>query len=215
MKKIKFMLVTGLVLFLMTYQGYAQKSVEEKDFRFTVKTNPLSALGGPLYITIIPLTAEYKVLFEAKTLEKQSIQFGVGYLGSSPLVAAIGNLEGDTSVVASGIRGQIWYKFFLTDDPAPEGFYLGPHFSYASAKIMNNKIKDEYFVASKMNLDVIFGYQVITKGGFALDIYAGLGLKIKSFDANKFDLGTTFDDWKLKNLTSVGIPFGFSFGYAF
>jgi hypothetical protein len=80
---------------------------------------------------------------------------------------------------------------------------------------MNNKIKDEYFTATKMNLDVVFGYQVITKGGFTLDIYAGLGLKIRSFETDKFDLGTTFDEWKLKDLTSVGFPFGFTFGYAF
>jgi hypothetical protein len=107
MKKIEFLLVSGFMLLLITNPGYSQRSGEEKDFRFTVKTNPLSALGGPLFITIIPLTAEYKVLFEAKTTEKQSIQFGVGYLGSSPLVSAIGNLEGDTSIVAKGIRGQI------------------------------------------------------------------------------------------------------------
>jgi hypothetical protein len=215
MKKAPFLLIISLTFLFLASAVFAQGTGGEKDFKFTIKTNPLSALGGPLYITIIPITAEYKVLFEARTFEKQSVQFGVGYLGSSPLVAAFGNLEGDTTVIASGIRGQVWYKFFLTDEKAPRGFYIGPHFSYASAKVMNNKVREKYFMASKLNVDVVFGYQVITKGGFALDIYTGLGLKVRSYDAVNFNLGDTFKDWELNNKTTIGVPFGFTFGYAF
>jgi hypothetical protein len=216
MKKVKYLLIVGLVSIFTGSPVLAQESASAKDIRFTIKTNPLSAMGGPLFVAwVVPLTAEYKVYFEAQTLAKQSVQIGLGYLGSSPLVATIGDLQGDTSIVSSGFRGQLWYKFFLTDDDAPSGFYVGPHVSYASAKLKNSEKPDEYFKATKLNIDVILGYQVISKGGFALDIYTGLGLKNKTFNTSAFNMNETFEDWKLNNKTSIGVPIGFSFGYAF
>lgn len=216
MKKTVFLLITSLVFISLASPVSAQGTGGEKDFRFTIKTNPLSALGGPLFIAgIVPLTAEYKVYFEARTAEKQSVQLGLGYLGSSPLVTSIADLSTDTSIVSTGVHGQLWYKFFLTSENAPDGFYIGPHLSYATAKIKNNKENDKYFTASKLNISCVFGYQLITKGGFALDIYTGLGIKNKKFSSTGFDLGDTFSDWKLDNRTTIGVPFGFSFGYAF
>jgi hypothetical protein len=216
MKKAKFLLIIGLAFLFTGSPVLAQQSTADKDFRFTIKTNPLSALGGPLFVAwIIPLTAEYKVYFEAQTTAKQSIQIGLGYLGSSPLVASIADIGGDTSIVASGFRGQLWYKFFMTADNTPSGFYIGPHFSFATAKLKNSVEPDKFFKATKLNVDVVFGYQIITKGGFALDIYTGLGLKNKTFDTSSFEMNETFNDWKLFNKTTIGIPFGVSFGYAF
>jgi hypothetical protein len=216
MKKAKYLLIIGLVFLFTGSPVLAQQSDSGKDFKFTIKTNPLSAMGGPLVVLwVVPLTAEYKVYFEAQTTAKQSVQIGLGYLGSSPLIASLGDLGGDTSIVASGFRGQLWYKFFLTSDKAPAGFYIGPHFSYATAKLKNSAEPDKFFRASKLNVDVIFGYQIISKGGFALDIYTGLGLKSKRYDTSEFAMNDTFDDWKLFNKTTIGVPFGFSFGYAF
>ena len=120
MKKAKYFLIIGIVFLLAAPQAISQDNSTAKDIRFTIKTNPLSAMGGPLFIAwIVPLTAEYKVYFEAKTTEKQSIQLGLGYLGSSPLVSAIGNLDNDTTVISSGYHAQLWYKFFMTSDKAP------------------------------------------------------------------------------------------------
>ncbi len=215
MKKAKCLLIVGLAFLFIGSPVLAQQSTADKDFRFTIKTNPLSALGGPLFVIwVVPLTAEYKIYFEAQTTSRQSVQIGLGYLGSSPLVASIGDLGGDTSIVASGFRGQLWYKFFLTSDNSPAGFYVGPHVSYASAKLKNSEVPDEYFKATKLNVNVVLGYQLITKGGFALDIFTGLGLKSKTFDTSTLG-DTNFADWKLFNKTTIGIPFGFSFGYAF
>ncbi len=216
MKKAKYLLIIGLAFLITGSPVLAQQSTADKDFRFTIKTNPLSALGGPLFVAwVIPLTAEYKVYLEAQTTAKQSIQIGLGYLGSSPLVASIADIGGDTSIVASGFRGQLWYKFFMTADNTPSGFYIGPHFSFATAKLKNSIERDKFFKATKLNVDVVIGYQVITKGGFALDIFTGLGLKKKTFDTSSFEMNETFNDWKLFNKTTIGIPFGVSFGYAF
>jgi hypothetical protein len=211
MKRVKFFLIIGIVFLLAAPKALSQDKAAAKDIRFTIKTNPLSAMGGPLFVIFVPLTAEYKVYFEAKTTERQSIQLGLGYLGSSPLVAAVGNLSNDTTVISSGYHAQLWYKFFLTADNVPAGFYLGPHVSYAAARIKNNKEPDKYFDASKLTVTCDFGYQIITKGHFALDIYTGLGIKKKTYNVNGFKLS----DWNLLDKMTVSVPFGFSFGYAF
>jgi len=210
MKKMIFLMM--LVPFLISNKAVIAQ--EDDNYRFTLKTNPLSALGGPLFVTVVPLCGEYKIIFEAKTGAKQSVETGLGFLGSSVLLN-LNEIANDSveSIKTIGFRGQVAYKFFLTKDPAPEGFYVGPHVSYARATIKNSDNKDENFTASKLNAHVLFGYQLITSGGFTLNIYTGLGIKIRDYDFAEgsesifdFDTGKGF---------SPNVPFGFSFGYAF
>jgi hypothetical protein len=215
MKKATILLIMGLALIFIAPRGYSQEAIG-KDFRFTIKTNPLNALGGPLYAAwIVPLTSEYKLNFEVRTFEKQSVQIGAAFLGSSPLVTSIGDLSKDTTIVSRGFRIQFMYKIFLTQEKAPDGFYVGPHFSYASAKLMNSEVHDNYVQASKLQAHVALGYQIITKGGFALDIFTGIGIKNKKYDTSSPETNNFFEDLKLNNKFTVSIPLGFSFGYAF
>ena len=200
MKKTTCLLVLTLLMIMSGNRTFAQGSTSDKDFRFTVKTNPLSVLGGPLYaMWIVPLTNEYKVYFEAQTMSKQSIQLGLGYLGSSPLIQTIQDMSeasNDTTVKSGGFHGQLWYKFFLTGDDAPAGFYIGPHFSYAWAKMKNSMDNSQYVTASKMNIHIALGYQVISKGGFALDIYTGFGVKNKTFETPEGEMEQTIADFE-------------------
>jgi len=217
MKKVTYLLIIGFVILISGTNAYAQETSSGKDYRFTLKTNPLTVLGGPLYaLWVVPLTNEYKVNFEVQTMSKQSIQIGLGYLGTSPLITNLMNMRdaaNDTTVNSSGFHGQLWYKFFLTGDDAPAGFYMGPHFSYAWAKMKNNMDHSQYVTASKLNINLVMGYQVITKGGFALDIYTGLGVKNKTFESN--EMGNWLNDLNLINKFTISVPFGFTFGYAF
>ncbi|MCU0460645.1 MAG: DUF3575 domain-containing protein [Bacteroidales bacterium] len=216
MKKSVLFLIAVLIILTSGSKTFAQESAAEKDYKFNIKTNPLNALGGPLYFAwIVPLTSEYKLNFEARTFEKQSVQLSGAFLGSSPLITSLGDLDNDTSIVSRGFRVQFWYKFFLTDEIAPNGFYVGPHVSYASAKVMNSVIRDNYIAAGKFQAHVALGYQLITKGGFALDIFTGIGVKNKSYDFSNQGTDDFFEDFELKNKFTVSIPFGFSFGYAF
>ena len=219
MKKTTCLLVLTLLMIMSGNRTFAQGSTSDKDFRFTVKTNPLSVLGGPLYaMWIVPLTNEYKVYFEAQTMSKQSIQLGLGYLGSSPLIQTIQDMSeasNDTTVKSGGFHGQLWYKFFLTGDDAPAGFYIGPHFSYAWAKMKNSMDNSQYVTASKMNIHIALGYQVISKGGFALDIYTGFGVKNKTFETPEGEMEQWLDYFNLTNKFTVSVPLGFTFGYAF
>ncbi|HOB83712.1 MAG TPA: hypothetical protein PLB27_04775 [Bacteroidales bacterium] len=217
MKKIKYLSILALAMLFVTNPAFSQNKPVEKEFRYTIKTNPLSALGGPFWVVVLPLTGEYKVLFETIVSEKSSVQLGVGFIGPSVLV----NLDDLTSdeedaeisgIKTSGFRFQGWYKYFLSRDlSAPEGFYVGPHVSYASANIRNKNDEAQKIAATKLNINGVFGYQMITSGGFTLDIFTGLG-----FVSRKWEItGTDWDRDSFKDKASVSVPFGFSFGYAF
>jgi hypothetical protein len=210
MKKLVFLLI--LLPFL--YSGKTIMAQEDNNFRFTIKTNPLSALGGPLFVAFVPICGEYKVLFEAKTTAKQSVEIGLGYLGPGVLIN-LDEIASDSvkSIKTSGFRGQLAYKFFITKDPAPEGFYVGPHFSYARATIKNSSNYDENFTASKLNANILFGYQLITSGGFTLNIFTGLGVKIRKYEFA--DGSESIFDFDTGKGFTPNVPFGFSFGYAF
>jgi hypothetical protein len=207
-----------ITVFVMIFLGmihYSARAQEDKGFRFTIKTNPLSALGGPLFVAFVPITGEYKVLFEVKTARKQSLETGIGYLGPSVLIN-LDNLTNSDSVSGlrtMGFRVQATYKFFITKESAPEGFYVGPHLSYAKARLENKDDINQYFEASKTNVDLLFGYQLITSGGFTLNVYTGLGVKFRdyAFSGNSED---TFD-FNTGNNVSPAVAFGFAFGYAF
>jgi hypothetical protein len=208
MKKIP---VIAFVLLLVI--GQSTRAQDDKEYRFTFKTNPLAALGGPLYVLFVPVTGEYKVLFEARTTRNQSIEIGTSYLGPSVLLNLdqLSDKDSISGVKTSGFRVQLTYKFFLTKESAPEGFYVGPHVSYATARIKNKDNTDDDFGASKLNMDVLLGYQLITAGGFTLNVYTGLGLKLRDYDFAensifKFDYG---------NEVAPNVAFGFTFGFAF
>jgi len=186
--------------------------------KFVIKTNPLAALGGPFWFAIMPLTGEYKVLFEAKTLQKQSVTLGASYLGPS-LLLNLDELssegEGVSGISTSGFRGQLIYKFFLSRDiEAPEGLYVGPHFSYASASITSKENTSNKIDMMKMNVNGLIGYQLITNGGFALDVFTGLGVKSRKFTFSG-SAEEEFDELNMENKASASVAFGFSFGYAF
>jgi len=217
MKKIICFFIIGFVFLCIATPVFSQQTEAEKDYKFTIKTNPLSALGGPFWVTIIPVTGEYKVLFEAAVTKKSSIQVGAGILGPSILI----NLDeltksGDTisGLKTSGFRIQGMYKYFISRDlSAPAGFYIGPHISYASAKIKSKDKPADNIAATKLNINAVIGYQMITSGGFTMDIYTGMGYLSREFTVS--GTNTSFDMGSFKTKKRVSIPFGFSFGYAF
>lgn len=217
MKPAKYFIIFALVLLFSDLSGLAQeKTTAKKDYNFTVKVNPLNALGGPFWVVFIPITGEYKVLFEAKLAKHISAQVGAAYIGPSVLVN-LDKISTDTSKVTgistNGFKVSGMVKYFLSRDlPAPKGFYLGPQISYAKAKIANKTLSSEYVGAEKFCINLCIGYQMITSGGFTLDIFTGMGYVTRKWDyqgksSGDFDLGN--------NKTGVNIPLGFSFGYAF
>ena len=150
-------------------------------------------------------------------MEKQSVQIGASYLGPSLLINLDKISASDSTEISgintSGFRGQLMYKFFLSRDlSAPEGFYVGPHFSYAAASIVNKDNEADKVKATKININGVLGYQLITAGGFTLDVYSGLGFRIRKWEYPS-TIDTDFDFGTSKNTPMV--TFGLNFGYAF
>jgi hypothetical protein len=212
MKKTILLLLVGTLLLSVTVPINAQ---DTKEYKFAVKTNPLAALGGPFWVIIVPVTGEYKALFEIAVAKKSSIQIGAGYLGPSVLVN-LDNLTSEdgevTGIKTSGLRIQGMFKQYISRDlNAPEGFYLGPHVSYARATIKSKDDEANKVEPVKLNINAVIGYQLITAGGFTLDIFTGVGFVSRKWNIS----GTDFDEEAFKDRASIGIPFQVSFGYAF
>lgn len=209
--------VTVMIIVIMLGLSSAMAQTGDNSHRFVIKTNPLAALGGPFWVTIVPITGEYKILFEAKTMPKQSVTLGASYLGPS-LLLNLDELtnEGEevSGINTSGFRGQLMYKFFLSrDTEAPEGLYVGPHFSYAAASISSKDDSTNRINMTKLNFNGVIGYQLITNGGFALDIFTGLGVKSSKWTGE--GESEEIFDVPFQDRASASVAFGLSFGYAF
>ncbi len=215
MKKLKSILIAICALMLIIPVTQAQESGFSPTM--VVKTNPLAALGGPMFITIIPITGEYKALFEIRTAPKQSVTLGASFLGPSLLInldQLAADDDGISQLNTSGFRGQVWYKFYIgRDTEAPKGFYVGPHFSYASANLIVNDVDENKLGIQKINFNGVLGYQIISDGGFALDIFTGLGAKNIKYTTG----GESGDliDAELEDKFTPAVVFGLNFGYAF
>lgn len=213
MKRVTGFILTAVMILVLSTPVIAQES---RDFRMTIKTNPLSALGGPFWVLIVPVTGEYKALFEIKTTEKTSLQVGASYIGPSLLLnldELTNEGENISGIKTSGVKLQGMFKYFLSSDlSAPEGFYVGPHASFATAKIKSVDDANDFVTGTKINVNGVIGYQLITSGGFALDIFTGLGFVSRKYTASG-DGGEIFDLGG--NKSSVNVPLGFSFGIAF
>jgi hypothetical protein len=217
MRKATLLLIIGLVMVISGSRTFAQESSAEKDYKFTVKVNPLAALGGPFWVAIVPVTGEYKVIGEYAFTQKMSVQIGASYIGPSVLIN-LDKIVSDTANVSairtSGFKVTAMYKYFLSRDlSAPEGFYVAPHFSFAKAMIENKDDPSQNVGAQKINVNLCIGYQLITSGGFTIDLFTGMGFLSRKWDYEGAESSGVFDLGK--NKTGVSIPLGFSFGYAF
>jgi hypothetical protein len=214
MKKINIILLALLTVLLIPQESYAQQ--ESKSPTMVLKTNPMAALGGPIWVLIVPITGEYRLMYEIKTTAKQSAMVSGSYLGPS-LILNLDQITSDTANIdginTSGFRLQGAYKFYLSrDTEAPEGLYLAPHVSYAKATIESVANPADKAEAVKMNFSGLIGYQLISSGGFALDLYTGLGFKVIDWEFT----GNSSDIFELGTDRAVpSVAFGVNFGYAF
>ena len=187
-----------------------------------LKTNPLPILWGN-----IVGTAEYRLLYEMPVSLRQTLMFGISYLGKGPFFTSLFSLS-DTSTnlqihnqimqlaneaTINGFRIQIMEKFYLTQKHlAPRGFYIGPHLSYSTAKITFPSI-DLYENDTYLNWNIFLGGQTIINQ-VALDFFMGLGYKHNFYEVyyNK----QKEDSGNIPSLTgNIKLSLGFNIGYAF
>ncbi len=175
--------VFALFLLFLTLTGFSQNYFEEKDqpekkINLILKTNPLAALYGPIFIT-----SEYRLCAERMTRADQSVQISASYLGKGYYVLLFESLENSSyRFVISGMRFTAEYRLYLPvfkeEKEAPSGLYMAPYMSWSSAKISDDYsiTFNEYTKATYQNYCLKTGYQYI-KGDFAFDFFVGMGYR--------------------------------------
>lgn len=211
------LMFAAILVAALAVQGQTARSnarrIEEPLPKNVIKTNLLPMLAGQ-----IPLTNEYRLVYEHKILPGQAIQLTGAYIGKSPFVRLIernfDDAEGNNiHMRVGGFRTQLTYKFYLTGK-APKGFYLAPSASYAYAKFSNRNNSYDYVNARYANLSGLAGYQFLIANHFAIDIFTGIGIKYNRYG---FNIPVNESDFSFDRLRWVGpkFTFGFNMGYAF
>lgn len=194
------------------------------------KSNPLAILWGP-----VPFTAEFRFLNEITMGQQTSAEFGISYLGKSPILTSIedslnAGAQYPIKFKVSGLRFQMSYRYYLskitpslefrTAPFSPQGYWIAPHFSYSTARITNRYLSnyDIYAQGTHMNINLLFGRQFWFDKHFSFDCFAGLGYKRNTWitnDATTNSQQSLTDDLPAFYTGPLKISLGFNFGVAF
>lgn len=196
-----------------TYYNY------KKDFpvNFILKTNPFTPIWGQ-----IPYTSEFRIAYEKITSKKQSLQLAISYLGKSTMLSNLERtdssfIKSNIKLIVRGVRFQLSYKFYLLKN-APQGLYVAPHFSYATAKFIDSKYKntDRFVQANYMNYNILVGYQFVINSSLSIDPFFGVGYKENSWLEHYNQQYKTMDDEDQYIIPEpLKIYLGFNIGMAF
>lgn len=214
--------VFALLLLLNSYTGFSQNYFEdierpEKKINLILKTNPLVALQGPIFVT-----SEYRICAERMTRAEQSVQISASYLGKGYYVLLFECLENSSyRFVISGMRFTAEYRFyfpvFSNDKGAPSGLYFAPYMSWSSAKISDDYsiTFNEYTKATYQNYCLKTGYQYI-KGDFAFDFFVGMGYRNNTWTEFYNQKLTVLDNNDMELFPgNVKVLMGFNVGVCF
>ncbi|GAA3945095.1 hypothetical protein GCM10022406_29010 [Hymenobacter algoricola] len=195
-----------------------------------LKIAPLGWVHGQL-----PFSTESRISYERVLGGRSSVGGSYSYLGTNypfsfigsfALSAAISSavtLSGHPAVVwtdakvrTTGSRYQLQYRYYFTrKQHAPEGFYLGPNFSYASAdyRVSFPDFNTSFTITQKnTNYNLLVGYQNVLGRHFVLDVFTGLGHRDKDtkvYDQNGGLLTT------MPKGTALKLSSGLNLGWAF
>lgn len=200
-----------------------ERPVNPQPYSLVLKTNPLPILWGPVFFT-----SEYRFINEFVVAPNQSSQIGISFLGKSPIFSLFDNAfnqNNQLKVMVRGFRFQLSHRFYLnraigiSNDYAPEGFYIGPLFSYSTARYTNRYLNlyDIYVRSTHVNLNLIGGYQLFLPDDFVIDVFAGMGYKENTWVENTpptFTPINTEDFGPFYN-SNLKIILGFNIGKAF
>ena len=137
-------LIKALIIFVLLliaqnlsaqYRSYEpnsdQNGIQPGYYKYSMlKTNPFPVLYGH-----IPMTSEYRLIYETAFAPRHSINIGAAYMGKNIIIPdAISSdyISDPAEISAEGYRLILNYRFIYNrNDIAPSGMYLGPEISYA------------------------------------------------------------------------------------
>ncbi len=186
----------------------------------SLKTNPLAIVFGG-----VPLGSEYRLAYELMTGSKQSQMISFSAIRITPLIPIYQNQNSgrDLRFILKGFRFQYMYRYFFRKwDKAPEGWYTGPVFSYATGRlsIHNYLIRQRYIEFHNGYFCMAIGNQRKLFGRVVSDMFFGLGYKQNRINEHftsgalqPFKLGD--DEFVQYYLSPVKICFGWNIGFLF
>ncbi len=231
--KYQFNKISLLLMFLClsAFSSQAQNKGEGSEFTNVLKTNVLGYLAG-----------QYQLAYERVINPHFSAQLSAGFLtGNSD--GTLGTNSYDSKRTGYIIIPEARYYF---GGRAPKRFYVGAFARYRHA---NNDLTDKTWTSGgtgtnqdlsrerKVNSiggGLVAGYQVITRGGFTFDVFAGPQYKSRtttitydnaalnqaannsSYDSLGDELfDSKFVNFDLDDSANFGLRFGFNIGFAF
>ncbi len=174
----------------------------------------------------IPLTSEYRLVYETPTSAHTSVQVGASYLAKNfwlwPII--MDTLKKTNAQVSQytikGFRIQLAFKYYpFKDQVSPDGFYFAPFLSYSTASMgtQDSYLHQTYFRMIYINENLVMGYQFFLMNQAAVDIYFGLGVKQNSYLEYQYGKLTKRDDPADFEVikTSLKIVLGMNIGFGF
>ncbi len=147
-----------------------------------------------------PIIRTYVLKYERTFTEDISFQLGFFYTGYRPR-----NIES----VLSGFGITPEFRFYLSETPAPNGFYLAPNFRYMQMTARDELTYDEGSLTT-LGFALNLGYQWILKNVVAVDLWLGPSYNFRSVtetaDAVEFGIA---------QVNGFGIRAGLAIGFAF
>lgn len=147
-----------------------------------------------------PVVRTFNVAYEQAINESGSFQLGFFYTGYK---------KSGTGFSGFGITPE--YRFYLSDSPAPDGFYAAPFVRYMSFSLTESSTNDEADF-SAFGGGLVIGRQWIFKKRISLDIFIGPAYYSGNVKAKD---GASASEFNVDAFNGFGVRTGLTFGIAF
>lgn len=150
---------------------------------------------------ISPVVRTLNLAYEHAINENSSIQLGFYYTGAK---------INDTKINGYGITPE--YRFYLSQTPAPDGFYVAPFLRYNSftAEDKNDNQTTNKATVSQFGGGVVVGRQWVFKERVTFDMFIGPKFQNTSVSvtqgSNSFS-GSLFNNFGLRGGITLGVAF--------
>jgi hypothetical protein len=139
--------------------------------------------------------------YERVLNDAMSFQLGFFYTGFKP--------SGSTTEFSGfGITPE--FRYYLSDKPAPDGFYLAPNVRYYKFTLKETDTDSEGTL-SNVSIALNLGYQVLLKNTVVIDIWLGPSYNFRSLEATVGD----FDTGPVGDANGFGVRSGLAIGVVF
>lgn len=167
-----------------------------------------------------PLTSEIRLGYEVPVSPKTSVNLGLSYLTKNILFELMSTGEDTLSrdirnLSIKGLRVQAGYRFYLSKKKlAPNGFFVGPHASYAYARLgLKTGGPGYYLNFINWNISCLFGVHKIFANTVSLELITGLGYRSNTMEiivprtpVERHKLGVMLPNIKFTLAVNLGIP---------